>query len=149
MVTCDRAPTLLATNLTENMSITGIASHRALPYREIHTEWDAMIMRIASVCPIYYSTIGIDFREDAEVAIDVQYSQRVGMIEAILFSNPRLDPLLRYGTEHLIVFIGRQRLASRRQMGRWKTAQGIDAACRIEVPPDAEVVSYRYGEGLT
>ncbi|MFZ1687022.1 MAG: hypothetical protein WAU70_06360 [Flavobacteriales bacterium] len=130
------------------MSTTGISSHRPLPYDEIRREWEAMIARIASVCPIYYSNLGYGSNEDAEVSIDIQHRKQVSAIEAILFSNVRFDPKCRYMTEHLITFTGRQRLRSRRQSGPW-TVEAVKVDLRaLGVPPDSAAVRYRYEAGL-
>ncbi|MEO8069669.1 MAG: hypothetical protein ABI599_18375 [Flavobacteriales bacterium] len=130
------------------MSTTGISSHRPLPYDEIRREWEAMIARIASVCPIYYSNSGYRSDEGAEVSIDIQYRKQVSAIDAILFSNVRFGPKCRYTTEHLITFTGRQRLRGRRQLGPWNVEAVTHDLRAPGVPPDSAAVRYRYEAGL-
>lgn len=123
---------------------TGIASHRPLPYGEINSEWRAMLTRIASICPIHYSDVGLDTTGDAEVSIDVEYKKHTGAIETILFSNRRLDPLYRYTTDHLITFVCRQRLSGRRELGPWKVRRGNDEHDALGIAPDDSAVQYVY-----
>lgn len=117
---------------------TAIASHRPLPYTEINVEWQAMLARIASVCPIYHSNIGLGSAEQAEVVIEAQHKRHVKSIENILFLNRRLDPLERHTTEHLITFRCQQRLRSRRELGTWRAVKADEA------PQQGSVVNYVY-----
>lgn len=123
---------------------TGIASHRPLPYGAIRQEWEAMLARMASICPIYHSEIGLDTTTDAEIAIAVEHKRHIDALEQVLFSNLRLNPLYRYTTDHLITFVCRQRLRGQRDRGPWKTRRGGEVPEAVGPVPEEKAVCYQY-----